>query len=76
MELQRVFNSPIPEMSQSFSSCIARAVLVMSMDETDKSSLSAASEASGVATAASESEKPENLALRHQPYIKKCLCTF
>lgn len=39
---------------------MARAVLVMSMDEMDKSSLSAASEGSGVAAATSESEKPAN----------------
>lgn len=52
-----MFYLPIPEMSQSFSSCIARAVLVMSMDEMDRSSLSATSEASGVAAATSESEK-------------------
>lgn len=56
----------MPEMSQSFSSCIARAVLVMSMDETDRSSLSAKSAASGLITATSESERPEKKKSRGQ----------
>lgn len=49
---------PTPEMSTSFSSCIARAVLVMSMEDMDRSSLSAKSAGSGFITATSESEKP------------------
>ena len=52
-------NIPIPEMlSMSFSSFTARDVLVMSMDETDRSSLSAMSEGSEFMIATSESEKP------------------
>ena len=49
---------PTPEISPSFSSCIASAVLVMSMDDMDSSSLSTKSAVSGVITATSESEKP------------------
>lgn len=47
-----------PEMSHSFSSCIASAVLVMSMDDVERSSLSGRSAGSGVAIADS-SEKPK-----------------
>lgn len=51
-------NVRTPEMSHSFSSCIASAVLVMSMDDTERSSLSSTSAGSRVIIADS-SEKPK-----------------
>lgn len=58
-ELKKLFwpNLRTPEMSHSFSSCMASAVLVMSMDETERSSLSSKSAGSGVVIVDSP-EKP------------------
>lgn len=52
---------PTPDISVSFSSCMVSEVFVMSMEDMDRSSLSATSEGSGFITATSESEKPETV---------------
>lgn len=50
---------PTPEISPSFSSCIVRKVLVMSMDDMDRSSLSVRFAGSEFVTVTFDCEKPE-----------------
>lgn len=60
-------NSPTPEISLSFSSCMAREVWVMSIDDVDTSSLSNKSAASGIIAGKSVSEKPEKTSTQSAP---------